>query len=62
MKKSSQVTLTIVAAIGLARAQAAADPCDASVFNEHASQEALRQHGYCQNGRWVRLRYSYPYP
>jgi hypothetical protein len=62
MKKSSQVALTVVAAIGLARAQSAADPCEASVFNEHACQEAVRQHGYCQNGGWVRLRYSYPYP
>jgi hypothetical protein len=62
MKKSSKVSLTVVAAIGIAHAQEPADPCEASTFNERACQEAIRQHGYCWNGSWVRLRYSYPYP
>jgi hypothetical protein len=62
-KKSSRVTLTVVAAVGMAaRGQQPADPCEASTFNEHACQEAVRQRGYCWNGRWISLRYSYPYP
>jgi len=62
MNKSSKVTLTVVAAVTLAHAQAPGDPCQASVFNERACQEAVRQNGYCWNGKWTRLRYSYPYP
>lgn len=63
MKKSVQITLTVVAAMGLAaRAQSRLDPCVQSTFNEQACQEAVRAHGYCWNGKWVRLTYNYPYP
>jgi len=63
MKKSVQVTLTLVASMGLAaRAQSRPDPCVQSTFNEQACQEAVRAHGYCWNGKWVRLTYHYPFP
>jgi hypothetical protein len=63
MKKSATVTLTIVAAMGLAaRTQSRRDPCEAATFNEHACQQAIQAGGYCWNGRWVRLKYHYPFP
>ena len=63
MKKSVKVTLTVVAAMGLAaRAQSRLDPCVQSTFNEQACQEAVRARGYCWNGKWVRLTYHYPFP
>src|SRR5215470_4193465 len=62
MKKSLQVTLTVVAAMGLAaRAQSRSDPCVQATFNEQACQEAVRARGYCWNGKWVRLNYHYPF-
>jgi hypothetical protein len=63
MKKSAQITLTLVAAMGIAaRAQSRPDPCVQSTFNEQACQEAVRANGYCWNGKWVRLKYHYPFP
>jgi len=63
MKKSAAVRLTIVAAVGIAaHAQPRPDPCVASSFNEAACQSAVQSRGYCWNGRWVKLKYHYPYP
>lgn len=63
MKKSAGVRLTVVAAIAIAaRAQGPADPCAAATFNEQACRDAVQAQGYCWNGRWVKLKYHYPYP
>jgi hypothetical protein len=63
MKKSTKVTLTVVAAMGLASCgRSRRNPCDASYFNELACQEAVRSGGYYWGGSWVPVRYSYPYP
>jgi hypothetical protein len=64
MKKSPQVTLTIVAAVslGAAKADSRPDPCAAAMFNEQACQAAIQNRGYCLEDRWVPMRYSYPYP
>jgi hypothetical protein len=62
VKKSSQVTLTIVAAVSLAAADPKPDPCGAATFDEQACQAAILQRGYCLGDRWVSMRYSYPYP
>ena len=62
MKKSAKVTLTVVAAVGLACGRSRRDPCEAAYFNELACQEAVRSGGYYWGGAWVPIRYSYPYP
>src|SRR5262249_39166067 len=63
MKKSTKVTLTIVAAVGLASCgRSRRDPCERAYFNDFACQEAIRSGGYYWGGSWVPMRYSYPYP
>jgi hypothetical protein len=63
MKKSAQVTLTVVAAVGLgACSRQRQDPCEAATFNEQACQEAVRDGGYWWYGNWVPIRYGSPYP
>jgi len=62
MKKSASITLTAVAAMGLAACNRRQDPCEAASFNEVACSEAVRQGGYHYNGRWVPMYYHYPYP
>src|SRR5690242_7883528 len=63
MKKSAGVRLTVVAAIALAaRAQPRPEPCAASTFNDQACRAAVQARGYCWNGRWVKMKYNYPYP
>jgi hypothetical protein len=62
MKKSAKVTLTVVAAVGLASCGRRRDPCESAYFNDVACQEAIRNGGYYWNGSWVPMRYSYPYP
>jgi hypothetical protein len=63
MKKSAKVTLTVVAAMGLASCgRSRRDPCEATYFDEVACQEAVRSGGYYWGGAWVPTRYSYPYP
>jgi hypothetical protein len=63
MRKSAQVTVTVVAAMGLAaRGQQRPDPCDAASFNEEVCRQAVQARGYCLNGKWVRLKYQNPYP
>jgi hypothetical protein len=63
MKKSSQVTLTLVATLGLAACnRQRQDPCESASFSEQACQEAVRSHGYFWRGTWVPMTYHYPYP
>jgi hypothetical protein len=63
MKKSSAVTLTVVAGMGLAACnRQRQDPCEAATFNEQACQEAVSSGGYFWHGTWVPMRYNYPYP
>ena len=63
MKKSAKVTLTVVAAVGLASCgRSRRDPCEAAYFDDAACQEAVRSGGYYWGGAWVPSRYSYPYP
>ena len=62
MKKSSQVTLTVVAAIGLAGCRRTpVDPCQAATFNAEACQEAVHGGGYYYGGHWYPSYYSHPY-
>ena len=63
MKRSASVRLTIVAAVSMAaRGQQRQDPCVPASFNEQACHAAVQNHGYCWNGKWVQLKYRYPYP
>jgi len=63
MKKSAQVTLTVVAAVGLASCgRGRRDPCEAASFNELACQDAVRSGGYHWGGTWYPMFYRYPYP
>jgi hypothetical protein len=63
MKKSAKVTITVVAAMGLAMCgRRRPDPCAAGTFNEVACQDAVRRGGYYWQGSWYPLSYSYPYP
>src|ERR1035437_761040 len=63
MKKSAKVTLTVVAAMGLASCgRSRRDPCDQTSFNEMACQDAVRSGGYYYGGSWYPMMYSYPYP
>lgn len=63
MKKSVGIGLTFLAALGVgAGAQRRLDPCTAASFNDQACQAAIQNGGYCWNGRWVRMKYSQPYP
>jgi hypothetical protein len=61
MKKSGQVTLTILAAVGLAGCARHYDPCQPVSFNELACQEAVRMGGYHYNGHWYSTSYGRPY-
>src|SRR5436305_14885091 len=63
MKKSAKVTLTIVAAVGLAWCgRRCMDPCEAAAFDERACQDAVAFGGYYWQGSWFPMRYSQPYP
>ena len=63
MKKSAKVTLTAVAAMGLAACgRRHPDPCEAATFNEQACQQAVQSGGYYWQGSWYPLVYHYPYP
>src|SRR5689334_10177061 len=61
MKKSSQVTLTIVATLGLAGCTRR-DPCAAATFNDEACRQAVDHGGYYWGGSWYPMHYGYPYP
>jgi hypothetical protein len=62
MKKSTKVTLTVVAAMGLAACRRHADPCESATFDATACSDAIRNGGYYWSGRWYPMSYSYPYP
>jgi len=63
MKKSTKVTLTVVAAAALAACgRSRRDPCDQASFNEAACEEAVRSGGYYYDGSWYTMSYHYPYP
>ena len=62
MKKSANITLTVVAAMGMAACNRRPDPCEAGSFNEQACNDAVRNHGYYHGGSWVPMYYSHPYP
>ncbi len=62
MKRSPQVTLTIVTAIGLAGCTRRYDPCDADRFAPAPCADAIRNGGYYWNGSWVPMHYSHAYP
>jgi hypothetical protein len=62
MKRSSQVTLTVVAALGLAGCSRRYDPCDERSFDAVACADAVRGGGYYWHGSWVPMTYSHPYP
>jgi hypothetical protein len=62
MKKSVQVSLTVLAAMAAAKAQTAPNPCLPANFNEKACQTAVKSHGYCSGGAWVSQQFQkYPY-
>jgi hypothetical protein len=62
MKRSSKVTLTVVAVIGLASCARRRDPCESSYFDEAACQDAVRAGGYHWRGSWYPMVYPHPYP
>ena len=63
MKKSAHVTLTLVAAMGMAACNRnRPDPCEAATFDEQACNQAVRNGGYYYHGAWVPMAYRYPYP
>jgi len=63
MKKSTKVTLTVVAVVGLASCgRSRRDPCEGQYFNELACQQAITDGGYYWGGTWVPMHYTYPYP
>ena len=66
MRKSVQVSLTVVAGVALAacgkNTANRADPCDASTFNDQACQDAVGKGGYYWGGSWYPMNYSHPYP
>src|SRR3954471_20300101 len=62
MKRSSQVTLTVVAAMGLAGCSRHYDPCQPQYFDQMACTNAVQGGGYWWHGSWYAMRYAYPYP
>jgi hypothetical protein len=62
MKRSSRVTLTVVAAMGLAACSRRYDPCEARYFDATACADAVRGGGYYWRGSWYPMTYHYPYP
>ena len=63
MKKSAKVTLSVVAAVGLASCgRGRRDPCQAEYFSDMACQEAVSSGGYYWGGSWYPMVYHYPYP
>jgi hypothetical protein len=62
MKRSSKVTLTVLAGLTLAGCGRRYDPCDAETFNAAACRDAIRQGGYYYGGHWHAMSYMHPYP
>jgi hypothetical protein len=63
MKKSSGVTLTLLAGVGCAlHAQQLSNPCAPASFNASACRAAVKSRAYCDGGTWVPQQYqAYPY-
>jgi hypothetical protein len=61
MKKSRQVTLTILAAVALAGCGRRYDPCDPRYFNDLACRDAVFNGGYYYHDVWYRTTYDHPY-
>src|SRR5882672_10105759 len=62
MRKSTKVTLTVVAAMGMAGCSRHRDPCDAPSFDAVACGDAIRSGGYYYGGHWYGMAYHFPYP
>lgn len=62
MKRSTKVTLTVVAAMGLAGCTRHYDPCEASYFDAAACNDAVIGGRYWWHGSWYPMRYRYAYP
>lgn len=63
MRKSVQVTLTLVAGVALSACGARrADPCDSATFDDQACRDAVAKGGYYWDGSWYPVNYSHPYP
>jgi hypothetical protein len=62
MKKSTKVTLTVVAVMGMAGCNRHRDPCTASTFDAAACENAVREGGYYWGGHWYGMTYGHPYP
>jgi hypothetical protein len=62
MKRSSKVTLTVVAAMGLVACSRRYDPCESQHFDSTACADAVRGGGYYWRGSWYPMTYHYPYP
>jgi hypothetical protein len=63
MKKSTTVTLTILAVVGMAACQRSRrDPCVSATYDDWTCQEAVRNQGYYYHGSWVPMFYPHPYP
>jgi hypothetical protein len=62
VKKSSKVTLTLMAALGAAGCgHRGVDPCDAATYNDAACLQAVKDGGYYWGGSWVPRTYYQPY-
>ena len=62
MKKSTKVSLTVVAAMGLTACHRRVDPCESTYFDAQACQNAVQGGGYYWRGSWYPMVYHYPYP
>jgi hypothetical protein len=62
VKRSTSVTLTVIAAMGLGARAQGQDPCGPANFNPKVCQTAVRRGGYCSQGVWVPGDYQEPYP
>jgi hypothetical protein len=62
VKKSRVVTLTAVAAMGIASRGQAQDPCDAATFDPKVCRTAVHRSGYCSQGLWIPMSYPQTYP
>jgi hypothetical protein len=62
-KKTAMISLTVVAMAGpLLGAPPRQDPCGTITFTEDVCEQAIQDGGYFWYGKWVRMKYSQPYP
>jgi hypothetical protein len=63
MRRTTSITLTAAASMGVALAgQSRVDPCGLAAFNESVCEKAVQEGGYYWDGKWTRMKYSQPYP